>query len=384
MKVLFVTPWLAYGGAERQTITLANRLSERGHECELAYVKNEPAQLERLSNAVRAFCLHGTRYLDLMALRSLVARIREFKPTSIVAMNQYGLFYAWMAKRLAGSDAPLAVTFHTTVLMTLKEKIQLAYYKPLFRSSESLIYVCEGQRKYWTARGLRGRRSDVVYNGIDVEHWTPVSDEGRRCIRSALDYSSLDFVVGISAVLRPEKNHVQLVDAVSALRSRGVRARALLIGDGPMRPAVEARARSLGVSEHVMITGFQEDVRLLVGACDAMVLCSTAVETFSMAALEAMALARPVVQSELGGAAEMTVPGETGYLFPVGDTRTLVERLAALADHEERRRMGRAARAMVERRFSERAMVDGYQIILQELETERNRRANLQRPAGAH
>jgi glycosyltransferase involved in cell wall biosynthesis len=97
-----------------------------------------------------------------------------------------------------------------------------------------------------------------------------------------------------------------------------------------------------------------------------------------------MALARPVVQSELGGAAEMTVPGETGYLFPVGDTRALIERLAALADERERRRMGRAARASVERRFSERAMVDGYEIMLQELETERNRRGNVQRTAGAH
>jgi glycosyltransferase involved in cell wall biosynthesis len=115
-----------------------------------------------------------------------------------------------------------------------------------------------------------------------------------------------------------------------------------------------------------------------------MVLCSTAVETFSMAALEAMALARPVVQSEMGGAAEMTQPGETGYLFPVGDTRALIERLAALADPEARSRMGRAARASVERSFSERTMVERYERMLQELETERNARANIRRPAGAH
>jgi len=66
------------------------------------------------------------------------------------------------------------------------------------------------------------------------------------------------------------------------------------------------------------------------------------------------------------------------------DARALIERLAALADERERRRMGRAARASVERHFSERAMVDGYEIMLQELETERNRRGNLQRTAGAH
>lgn len=384
MKILFVTPWLAYGGAERQTITLANRLAERGHDCRLAYVKNEPSQLERLSAAVPATCLHATRYLDFSALKRLGQQITDFKPTQIVAMNQYGLLYAWLAKRLAGAAAPLTVTFHTTVLLTLKEKLQLAYYRPLFRSAECLVYVCEGQRRYWTERRLHGRRTEVIHNGVDLAHWTPVSEEGRRCIRSALEFSPWDFVVGMSAVLRPEKNHVQMVEAIAALRSRGVPARALLIGDGPMRPAVEARARALGIAEHVMITGLQEDVRLLVGACDAVALCSTAVETFSMAALEAMALARPVVQSELGGAAEMTVPGETGYLFPVGDTRALIERLGALADGEARRRMGRAARALVERRFSERAMVERYELKLQELENERNRRANLQRPAGAH
>ena len=384
MRVLFVTPWLAFGGAERQTITLSNRLAERGHDCHLVYVKNEPGQLERLRGAASVQCLEAQRYLDRKALARLRQSIERINPTHIVAMNQYALFYAWLGKRLAGSAAPLTVTFHTTVMLTLKEKLQLVYYRPLFRSAECLVYVCEGQRRYWTERNLYGRRTEVIYNGIDLQQWTPVSDEARGCMRRALDFAPQDLVIGISAVLRPEKNHIQLVEAIAALRKRGLPARALLIGDGPTRPAVEARARSLGIAEHVLITGFQKDVRPLVGACDTMVLCSTAVETFSMAALEAMALARPVVQSEMGGAAEMTQPGENGYLFPVGDTKALIQRLASLADPEARSRMGRAARASVERNFSERTMVERYELMLQELETERNARANIRRPAGAH
>jgi glycosyltransferase involved in cell wall biosynthesis len=384
MRILFVAPWLAYGGAERQTITLANRLAERGHECHLVYLKNETGQLERLRGAASVQCLHAQRYLDRHALSRLKQSVERINPTHIVAMNQYALFYAWLAKRLARSPAPLAVTFHTTVLLTLKERLQLLYYRPLFHSADCLVFVCDGQRRYWTERRLYGRRTEVIYNGIDLGQWTPVSEEARRCMRRALDFSPQDLVVGLSAVLRPEKNPVQLVEAITALRRRGLPARALLIGDGPMRPAVEARARSLGIAEHVLISGLQQDVRPLVGACDAVVLCSTAVETFSMAALEAMALARPVVQSEMGGAAEMTQPGETGYLFPVGDTRALIERLAGLADPEARSRMGRAARASVERSFSERTMVERYELMLQELETERNARANIRRPAGAH
>src|SRR4029077_13405288 len=113
-----------------------------------------------------------------------------------------------------------------------------------------------------------------------------------------------DYVIGICAALRPEKNHVQLVDAVAALRARGIPARALVIGDGPMRPAIEARARAAGVADEVRITGFQQDVRPYLAACDTAVLCSTTIETFSLAALEAMALGRPGAHSDLRGRRE--------------------------------------------------------------------------------
>ena len=125
-------------------------------------------------------------------------------------------------------------------------------------------------------------------------------------------------------------------------------------------------------------------MRPLLAASDAVALCSTS-ETFSLAALEAMALGRPVVQSQIGGAAEMTVPGENGALFPVGDTAALVARLAALADPAARRRMGAAARATVESRFSERAMVDRYEQRLIELGSQRSDSdRKLRKPARAY
>jgi glycosyltransferase involved in cell wall biosynthesis len=70
----------------------------------------------------------------------------------------------------------------------------------------------------------------------------------------------------------------------------------LLIGDGPMRGAVEERTRRLGVQEFVSITGFQQEVRPFVAACDTVVLTSLT-EAFSLAAIEAMAMAKPVVHS---------------------------------------------------------------------------------------
>jgi glycosyltransferase involved in cell wall biosynthesis len=95
-------------------------------------------------------------------------------------------------------------------------------------------------------------------------------------------------------------------------------------------------------------------------------LCSFT-EAFSVAAIEAMALCRPVVHSDVGGAAEMIVPGRNGFLFSVGDTGALVDRLAILADRKVSRRMGDDARATVEVLFSEKTMVDRYEQTLLEL-----------------
>ena len=89
-------------------------------------------------------------------------------------------------------------------------------------------------------------------------------------------------------------------------------------------------------------------------------------------------------RSEIGGAAEMVRPEENGFLFPAHDTQALVAALGALADPAARERMGAAARSTVEARFSERAMVDRYEGLLQQLVLTRNQRDNLRRSAAAH
>ena len=212
----------------------------------------------------------------------------------------------------------------------------------------------------------------MIYNGVDPEHWLPAPTTRPRTLAALLGLADEDFVVGMCAVLRPEKNHVQLVDAIAALRARGVPARALLIGDGPTRAAVEARAAQRGVARHVLITGLQRGR----AAAPRRLRRRRAVQHARGDLLAGRARGhghgRPVVHAEVGGAAEMIAHGSDGYLFPVGDTPALVERLAELAEPARRRRMGAAARASVVARFAERAMVERYEKLLLELETTRS------------
>jgi glycosyltransferase involved in cell wall biosynthesis len=260
----------------------------------------------------------------------------------------------------------------------------MLYYRPLLWAADCLVFVCEAQRRYWLPRKVAARANLVIHNGVDAEHWKPAAREEVQRMRGVFGYAPGDYVVGLCAALRPEKNHFQLVGALAGLRARGIPAHALLIGDGPMREAIESRASDAGVAGGVQITGFQHDVRPYVAACDVLVLCSKSVKTFSFAALEAMALGRPVVHSDIGAAAEMIYPGENGFLFPTGDTPALVQRLAELAEPALRSRMGAAARELVAARFSERAMIDRYEATLLNLATKRRQDENLRRTAPAH
>src|SRR5438552_4045896 len=368
-RVIFVTASFTHGGAERHSIAVMNRLAERGHECHAVYIKNVSTQRNRirLRNGGTVRCLNAARYFDRRALADFAAHISRIRPSAIVAANPYALMYSSLALSLSRLRVPLIVTYHSTRLLGAKERLQMMLYRLFFWMADCLVFVCEKVRRSWLRRGVFSRRNEVISNGVDTEEFCDRGDpEERTILRGKLGFSDADYVIGVPALLRLEKNHLQLVDAIAMLRNRGVPARALLIGDGEMRGAIEARAREFNVESDVVMTGLQQDVRPYIAACDAMALCSFT-EAFSLAAIEAMALSRPLVHSDVGGAAEMIVPGWNGFLFPVGDTRALVDELAILADRTVSRRMGKNARDVVERLFSEKTMVDRYERLLLDL-----------------
>jgi glycosyltransferase involved in cell wall biosynthesis len=153
------------------------------------------------------------------------------------------------------------------------------------------------------------------------------------------------------------------------LREQGIPARLLLIGDGPERSAIEMHVAAAGLGRAVIFAGRQADVVPWLSAFDVGILTSTAIETFSLAALEFMALGVPGVLSDIGGANEMICEGQNGHLFPVGDTAGLVKALAGLGDRCMLAQMGIEAAARVRLMFGLDAMVDRYTHLLTELVT---------------
>lgn len=164
--------------------------------------------------------------------------------------------------------------------------------------------------------------------------------------------------IGSVGNLRDEKGHATLIEAFADVRSSH-EARLLLVGDGPLRSALEQQATDLGVRDDVEFTGAVADVWPYLEQMDIFVLPSKH-EALGIAALEAMAAGVPVVASDVGGIPEIVENDRTGLLVPPQDPRALAERIERLLTHPELAETFRvAARRSVE---SHRmgAMVDRY------------------------
>ena len=368
--VLFIVNSLAVGGAERQVVTLVNGLDTRRFRPCLAYLKPFEALLPEVdAQRLDALaCVEVSAKLDPRALWRLRRLVDARAIDLIVSTNTYSTLYGALVRAASVRSPKLAAVFHTTALRTAKQRIGMGFYRHVFAQCDRLLYVCESQRDFWRARGLRARSDAVVHNGIDTRHFRDaLTADEKAALRRKLGFAPDDYIVGLCAALRPEKAHADLLQAVAALRGCGVRARALLIGDGPERAAVENAAASLGIAEHVHITGLQADVRPFMAVCDVMTLVSHAIETFSLAALESMACAKPLVMTDIGGAREQIAHGTHGFLYDPGDVAALAGHLATLVRKELRDAMGAAAAERVRRCFTLERMVTGFERHFDEL-----------------
>ena len=368
MRVLLVTDTFNYGGAERHTADLALALKGRGFAVRVACVKlhmalfKEPAYAPLLESVLN---LGGQRFIDLQAIRSLRSLIAEFEPDVILSSNLFALMYASIAR----AGRPLVGVFHTTVQRSRKEELKLRFlYRMFVNRTSAFVFLCHFQADYWRSRGLKPSFSQVIYNGIDLGRFHPgVVVEHRLAARVSMGVGPDDLVVGCNAMLRPEKNHRQLLHALAALRHQGRPFVAALLGDGPERDGLEALAVELGIAKHVRFLGRQSRVEIFLAAFDIGVLPSISTETFSLAALEQMALGIPMVMSDQGGAREMLKDGEHGFVVPTGDLQALISALDRMRDGPLRAKLGAAAADNVVQRFDSTIMVDQYVELLRRI-----------------
>lgn len=196
--------------------------------------------------------------------------------------------------------------------------------------------------------GVPESQIHLAYNGIDT---------GVFCREGVAAESPWPgaVVIGVVCALRPEKGLSLLLDAFARVRSSHPEARLLIVGSGPMQPELDSRAASLGLGAVCRFQSAVRNVSEWLRAMDIFVLPSLS-EALSNSLMEAMACGCCAIASDTGGNPELVQDGETGLLFPAGDSAALAVRLErTLADRELRCRLGANGARLMRKRFTREA-----------------------------
>jgi len=194
-----------------------------------------------------------------------------------------------------------------------------------------------------------------IYSGIDLSSFLGYKEDDMN-VKKELGIPVNHRVVGSVARMVPVKDHLTLIKAAPLIAEAFPQVSFLLVGDGPLRSHVELLAEKLGVGKRVIITGMRDDIPRLLSAMDIVTLTSLN-EGMGRSLVEAMAMGRAVVATDVGGVAEVVEDGTTGLLVPPSSPHQLAEAVInLLRDDKKRESFGWRARNMVAR-FSAQAMV---------------------------
>jgi glycosyltransferase involved in cell wall biosynthesis len=352
VRLLFVAPDMTTGGAERHWATLIRELAGRGADVKLLTLAGRGPFFEDVAaHGIPAECLDLRRRMDPRRLRRALSVAAEFEPDAVITRGVSGqLVGEGVARR---SRAVHVYNEHTPLTPTGRlvppRPHQRALIRLVARAVDEVVAVTERQIAPLTALGYPGSRIEVVPNGVfarEVEGVEPSPD---------LDGDG--FAALCVAGLRPEKRVDLFIQSVGAARRRNGDVRGFVAGEGREHERLERLAGENGVT----LLGARRDVLGLIAASGVVCLASEA-EALPMSILEAMALARPVVATDVGGTRDQVIDGETGYLVPAGDSAAITRALLAFAsDRQQAETMGAAGRVRQRTHFTGERMVDGYQ-----------------------
>lgn len=369
IRVLFVIDKLHRAGAQVHLARLIERLDPRRFEprvCCLISAGPVAEGLQQRGIAVDVLgmsSIYGPR--AWRALGRLVRLCRRHRVqvihTYLISANLFGT----LAGRLAG--VPAIVTSRRDLGFSRNWRLQLAEEWLVNPFVQRVTAVCaaaatEARRE----RGLANGKVVTIPNGIDTHQLDPEA-YSRADARAEWSLTDDETAIGVIGHLSsPVKGQADFLRAAAQLGASR-RVRIFIIGDGALRPALEAQARASGIEDRVVFTGVRADVPHLLAMLDLVVLPSHT-EGLSNALLESMAMARPVIATAVGGNVDVVRDGVTGLLVPPRDPAALAAAMMRLlSDPAEARRLGAEARRSVTQNFDIHTMVSRYECLYRDL-----------------
>ena len=275
---------------------------------------------------------------------AIVAMDRKNLPCAFVA-SVYGWFEPKKGVHVQSGDGWFEPGWRNKILFYYWLDLNVSLPRADF------VYTVSQEMKRKLLRGrTREQKIRVILTGLQPKGFdTPLT---REMARAELSLPADAFVVGVVARLSGEKGHLVLVDAVHRLVGRAPHVHALIVGEGYMRAAIEARAATLGVADRIHLAGYVDNLATAYRAMDVCALPSILEEGLPTALLEAQLAGVPIVASDIGGTRETIQVGKTGMLVRPNDADSLADALKELsADRARVAAMAAATRPWVQESF---------------------------------
>jgi glycosyltransferase involved in cell wall biosynthesis len=289
--------------------------------------------------------------MDLGAAWRLSRILKQLKPDIVHAHDPHGVAMAALALSMSTQLAKPPLVASRRVDFHLRGN-SLSRWK--YRQVDCFVCASDAIRRMLVADGVPEARAMTVHEGIDlgrVEAAPPAS------LHEELWLPHHAPLVGNVAALVPHKGQRHLVESAMAVLPQLPDVRFIIAGEGELRPVLERQIREHHLEKHVLLAGFRPDVLSVHKAFDIFVM-SSVTEGLGTSLLDAMACAKPVVATSVGGIPEVVVDGETGFLVPPRDHEAMARAIVMLLKDEAlRTRMGEAGRTRARVKFSAERMV---------------------------
>lgn len=305
---------------------------------------------------------HRRKGLGIGIVRDLVRLIRDREIQIVHGSSYHPSLYGRVAGLLA--KAPILISHEHVVFIHRRSK-RCLYSHLLGRVTDAHIAVSRAVRDqvvswYW----LHPERVRVIHNGVDVERFRP--GISREEAKRRLGLSPDAVTVMTTCRLDPEKGHRYLFEALRPLLPER-KLQLIVVGTGRGEAAVRTAAEGERVAAATTFTGLRRDIPEVLAAADVFV-SPTLQEGFSNALLEAMAMARPVIVTDVAGSTEAVTPERDGLVVPPADAGALRGALVRLLDDAAlRQRIGAEARDTVLTKFATAHFAAGVQALYEEL-----------------
>lgn len=366
-RLIIIISSMSFGGAEIQTLELANGLLDRGFDIDIIVLDNMNYSVGRADSRIRFHFMDKKSYIDISAIKKIKKLLNDINPESIFLVDLYPTMYFNLAMFPNTPKKNTVTVIHSTLPRDKKERLQRKIQLPFLKRISNIVFVSSNQMKYWLKTyNLDKNKSLFIHNGIDIEKFSSYLSEGEKPIsRAKLGIENDEIVIGNCSRFRVEKRHKDIIEAIKILKQKGLKIKLLMVGDGEMRESLEEQIKNYELENEVIITGYIEDVRPYVALMDIFVLSSDSVETLSIAAIESLAMKKATILSDIGGASEIVIDGVNGYRYKPQDYKELAKRLESMIEGRKYKEMGEAGYLHALMYFQRGKMVSEYEKIFE-------------------